>query len=121
MKLSKLIAFPIVSVFGLLFMVDVAVAQYGADSVLSDSLQTDRMTVLEVDRAAGRIVCLNGTPERIVHELHNGALVITPEGPRADLRFLNAGDIIKAELRDGRIDTIVILRRASDELASPEQ
>ena len=115
MKLLKPIGLGIGVVLGLLGMVDLAVAQN-----MTESLQTDRMTVVEVNKAAGRIVCLNGEPRIVAHEVHNGALVVADDGQRADLGFLNVGDVIKAEIRDGRIHKIVVLRRAWAELASPE-
>jgi len=46
--------------------------------------------------------------------------VVTDEDARAGLDALNPGDIIKIEPTGGRPERIVVLRRAWDELASPE-
>jgi hypothetical protein len=48
------------------------------------------------------------------------ALVVTEEARRADLTLLRAGDVIRAESRDGTIHTITVLRRAWRDLEGPE-
>jgi len=50
----------------------------------------------------------------------NEAKVVTDEKTATDLALLNKGDVIKADLRGGRIQRIVVLRHAWDETTSPE-
>ena len=45
---------------------------------------------------------------------------ITTERVKADLDFLNPGDIVKIELGAGSVERIVVVRRAWEEIASPE-
>ncbi len=90
---------------------------------LTDLLQTQRMTVLEVKKEAGRIYCLEADGLRVV-EFGNGApmpLVVTDTVQKGDLSLLRPGDVIKVESRNGRAHRITVLRRAADEIASPEQ
>jgi hypothetical protein len=47
--------------------------------------------------------------------------VVTDEKTTTDLALLNTGDVIKAELRAGQIQKIVVLRHAWHETTSPEQ
>jgi hypothetical protein len=82
------------------------------------------MTVLEVKAESGQIYCLEADGQLRVVEFQNGAvpLVIADGVQRADLRLLHAGDLIKVErAKDGRAHRIVVLRRASEEMTSPEQ
>ena len=118
MKFLKRIGLGIGVVLGLLGMVDLAVAQS-----MTGSLQTDRMTVLQVNKEAGQIYCLEADGRLRVVEFHNGAvpLIVTDKEQRADLRLLHAGDLIKVEGKDGRAHKIVVLRQAWAEQASPEQ
>jgi len=102
--------------FGLLLPVDVAVAED-----MTAAIQTGRMTVVEIDRQARRIVCKNGLGRLSQHVVTNEAKVASGEKTATDLSLLNTGDVIKAELRAGRIQRIVVLRHAWDETTSPEQ
>lgn len=87
---------------------------------LTDSIQTAEMTVIAIDYEARRIVCMDSTGQLRFHEVDPGAVVVT-DGVRAtDLRLLEAGDVIRAAARDGRIQGIRILRHAWSELESPE-
>jgi uncharacterized protein with FMN-binding domain len=103
-------------VLGFLLPADVALAE-----TLTATIQTGRMTVIEIDKPARRIVCMNSQGQVFVHKVTNEAIVVTDGWRTADLAGLTAGDIIKAELRDGRIQKIVVLRHAWHETASPEQ
>ncbi len=88
---------------------------------LTDLLQAHRMTVLEVKQNARQIYCLEADGRLRIVEFPDGAtpLIVTDTERRADLSLLRAGDVIKVE-RNGRAPTITILRRAADDIASPE-
>ena len=88
---------------------------------LAGVIQTGRMTVLEVNKEARQIVSLNSVGRVRVAEVSNKAMVVTEDKKAADLALLNAGDLIQVEPRDGQIQRIVVLRRAWQETASPEQ
>ena len=89
---------------------------------LTDALQSERMTVVEVNAAHGQIVCVNGKPEeRVVHRVASGVPVISEAGQKVGLGSLNPGDIIKAHVRDGQMRQIIILRRAWADIGAPEQ
>ena len=90
---------------------------------LTDFLQVGRMTVLEVNHEAGQIYCLeaDGTLRVVEFSKEATPLVVTDKEQRADLRILRAGDLIRVERKDGRAQKIMVLRRGSDEAATPEQ
>ena len=89
---------------------------------LTESLQSERMKVVEVNATHGQIVCVNGNPEkRIVHRVASGVPVIGEAGQKVGLGSLNPGDIIKAHVRDGQTRQIIILRRAWAELGASEE
>jgi len=88
---------------------------------LTGVIQTDRMTVLEVNKETHQIVSLNSVGRVRVAEVSTKAVVVTEDKKAADLALLNAGDLIQVESRDGQIQRIVVLRRAWQETASPEQ
>jgi len=88
---------------------------------LTGVIQTDRMTVLEVDKGARHIVSVDSVGRVRVAEVSDKAVVVTEDKAAADLALLNAGDLIQVEPRDGQIQRIVVLRRAWQEAASPEQ
>ncbi len=124
MKLVKRIGLAILVVVGLVFPLGQVTAQHATDSVLAESIQAGRMTVLGINAEAGRIYCLEADGRLRVVEFQAGALpMIVANGvQRADLRLLSSGDLIKVYRgADGRAQTIVVLRRASDEISSPEQ
>jgi len=87
---------------------------------LTDHIQTSRFVVVDVKHAEGRLR-VRGEAD-VCTELACSAhiLVVTDEDTKAGLDALNPGDIIKVEPADGRPERIVVLRRAWDELASPE-
>ncbi len=87
---------------------------------LSDEIQSSRLVVVEVKDAEGRLR-VRGEAD-VCTELSCSAqtLVVTAEDVRAGLDALAPGDIIKVEPAAGRLERIVVLRRAWDELASPE-
>ncbi len=75
-------------------------------ATLTEGLQTDRMTVVEVDRAAGRFKCAE----------HRRWM---PAAKRS-LRDIHPGDIVRVEMTAGQQRRLVVLREAADELGSPE-
>ena len=89
---------------------------------LTDSLQSERLTVVEVNATHGHIVSVDGNPEkRIVHRAASGVPVISEAGQKVGLGSLNPGDIIKAHVRDGQTQQIIILQRAWAEIGAPEE
>lgn len=90
---------------------------------LTDLLLAHRLTVLKVNTSAGQISCLDANGRLRVVELGNGALplVVADGVQRADLNLLTSGDVIKVERDGGRASKVTVLRRASDEIASPER
>ena len=86
---------------------------------LTDSLKQDRLNVVAVDKAAGRIRVKSEA--EVCSDLGcDGALVVTDEGQSNDLAKLNQGDIIMLETKNGRASQIRVVRRVYDEYSSPE-
>jgi uncharacterized protein with FMN-binding domain len=73
---------------------------------LTDQMQATRMTVVQVDKSAGKFLCAE----------HRKWTAVSS----ADLKAVSSGDIVKVERRDGQPSRITVLRHASDEIASPE-
>ena len=87
---------------------------------LSESIQQSRMTVVEVDKRRGRLR-VRGTADVCTDlSCSEHARVVTDEEVKADLDFLNPGDIVKIEPGVGSVERIVVVRRAWEEIASPE-
>jgi hypothetical protein len=116
MEILRRVGVGTVLAFGLLLPVDLAVAQD-----MTGAIQTGRMTVVEVNREARRIVCQNSRGRVSQLKVSNEAKVVTDEKTTTDLALMNTGDVIKAELRAGQIQKIVVLRHAWHETTSPEQ
>jgi hypothetical protein len=93
----------------------------GIPQNLTKAVQTGRLTVLEVDKEAQRLVSVNGLGRVRVAEVSNEAVVVTEDKKAADLASLTVGDLIRVEPSDGRIQRIVVLRHAWHETGSPEQ
>ena len=124
MELFKRVGFGVLLLVGLLAPVEGALAQHAPGSALTNSIQADRMMVLEVKKDAGQIYCLEADGRLRVVEFQNGPvpLIVRDKVQRADLSLLSAGDVIRVyRAQDGRAHTIMVLRRASEEMASPEQ
>lgn len=86
---------------------------------LTDLLQKSRLTVVSVDKAAGRLRVRDDAD--LCSDLScQGSLVVTEGESKADLGLINPGDIIKVESKDGRAEKIVVVRRAWQEFGSPE-
>ena len=73
----------------------------------TDSLQSDRLTVVKIDKASGAVL------------LKNGVSASWHSAGKRDIDGLGAGDIVRVSA-NGSGHTITILRRAADEIASPE-
>jgi hypothetical protein len=86
---------------------------------LTDSLKQNRLTVVAVDQAAGRIR-VRSEAEMCSDLSCEGTLVVSDEGQGQDLSTINAGDIITMEMKDGRPSQIRVVRRVYDEYSSPE-
>ena len=86
---------------------------------LTDLIQKSRLTVVAVDKEAGRLRVRDDS-EACTDLTCQGSLVVTEEESRADLGLINPGDIIKVESNAGRPEKIVVVRRAWEEYASPE-
>jgi hypothetical protein len=86
---------------------------------LTERLQTTRATVVEVDRARGRLRVRGAADACSEIACGDRTLVLSEEG-RAGLEALHPGDIVKIEPTETRPERIVIVRRAWDEIASPE-
>lgn len=86
---------------------------------LTDRIQKDRLTVVSVDKATGRLRVRDDS-DMCTDLTCQGTLVITEGESRADLGLINPGDIIKVESNAGRPEKIVVVRRAWDEFGSPE-
>ena len=87
---------------------------------LAEHIQRSRLMVVEVNRAAGRLRVRGEADACTELSCSSETLVVTDENSSAGLDALNPGDIIKVEPASGRLTRIVVLRRAWDELASPE-
>jgi len=75
-------------------------------SGLTERMQSERMTVVQVDRSRGRFLCAE-------HRRW------TPV-PKADVANLATGDIVSVAGRDGQVSRVRVVRKAAEELASPE-
>jgi len=87
---------------------------------LTEHIQSSRLVVVEVKRAEGRLRVRGEGDVCAELSCSEETLVVTDEDTKAGLDTLHPGDIIKVEPAGGRPDRIVLLRRAWDELASPE-
>jgi hypothetical protein len=86
---------------------------------LTDLLQKTRLTVVEVD-AAKRHLRVRGEADACSTLSCGERTVVLADEANGGLEALNPGDIIKVEPASGGTQTIVVLRRAWEEIASPE-
>jgi hypothetical protein len=84
---------------------------------LTDALESDRLTVVRVDKATGGVLLRNGVSVNWLQA--PGAIVVAPHTTKRDLGLLNTGDIVRVR-HDGSAQTIIILRSAADEIGSLE-
>jgi hypothetical protein len=85
----------------------------------TERLQATRLTVIEVDRARGRLRVRGEADACSEIACSEQTLVLTDEA-ESGLEALQPGDIVKVEPAGTRPERIVIVRRAWDETASPE-
>lgn len=85
----------------------------------TDWLQRSRLTVVDVDATRRRLRVRGEADACSEVACGESTLVLADEGS-AGLEALNPGDIIKIEPANGRAERIVVLRRAWEEIASPE-
>jgi len=116
MKLRRRGGVGLVFLLGLLARIDPVVAED-----MTTRIQTARMTVMEINKGARQIVCVNSQGRVHVHKVTNEAVVIADDKKTTDLASLSTGDVIKAELRGGQIQKIVVLRHAWHETMGQEQ
>jgi hypothetical protein len=76
--------------------------------------------VVEVDKGRGLLRVKDAADACSDLSCSKQALVVTEVEARADLGILNPGDIVKVEPAAGPVQKIVVLRRAWEEIASPE-
>jgi hypothetical protein len=74
---------------------------------ITERLQTDRMTVLNVDRTSGSFQCVE----------HRTWTPVSKDS----LAGVAQGDIVRVEKAPGQRARLVVVRTASDELSSMEQ
>lgn len=80
-----------------------------------------RMTVLNVDEKAGRLVAVNANG-RVLESEVGGLTEVVAEGRLIGrVASLQAGDVIRFEPAAGQVQKIVLLRHAGQPLESPEQ
>lgn len=87
---------------------------------LTEWLQQSRLTVVAVDKNQGRVLVRNHTDVCTEVSCHEHTVVVSDQDMGGTLEALIPGDIIKVEPASGRAEKIVVLRRAWEELASPE-
>jgi len=79
------------------------------------------MTVMEINRDARQIVCVNSQGRFTVHKVTAKAVSSATTRRPPTWRRFSTGDVIKADLRSGQIREIVVLRHAWHEAAGMEQ
>jgi hypothetical protein len=87
---------------------------------ITDALQQQRVIVVAVDAQNGRVRVKGATDICSDVSCTGQTLICCDEGASPDLDTLNPGDVVKLEGPEGRPERIVVVRRAWDELTSPE-
>ena len=80
-----------------------------------------RLTVLDVDEKAGRLVAVNGSGRVLESEVDRRTVVVTEGKPVGRVALLQAGDVIRLEPATGQVHTIVLVQHAGRQLESPDQ
>jgi hypothetical protein len=86
---------------------------------LTEWLQKTRLTIVEVD-ATRRRLRVRGEADACSELACGERTVVVADEVRGGLEALSPGDIIKVEPASGGAQTIVVLRRSWEEIASPE-
>jgi hypothetical protein len=87
---------------------------------LTDWLQMSRLLVVGVDASTGALRVRGAADACTELSCSEHTLVVTDDGAAPGLTRLHPGDIIKIEPTLARPEKIVVVRRAWEELASPE-
>jgi hypothetical protein len=88
---------------------------------VTGAVQQRRLTVLEVNEGAGRLVSLTAAGHVLVTDLSRDPFVVTEAGGAGSLARLKPGDVVRIEPMSGRTQRIVVLRHGWQELESPEK
>lgn len=88
---------------------------------LTGSVQQRRLTVLEVNEKARRLVSRNGAGRVLVTELGRDPYVVTEDRGAGSLALLQPGDVVRVDPVNGQARLIVVLRHAWQEAESPEK
>lgn len=86
----------------------------------TELLKRDRYIVVAADPLTRRVRLRSEADICTDLSCAEGTVVVTEDGPGADLRSLNAGDIVRVSTAAGRAPEITVVRRVWDELSSPE-
>jgi hypothetical protein len=87
---------------------------------VTEWLQQSRLIVVEVDRDHGRLRVKSDADVCADLPCQEKTVVVADDQAGYDLAALHPGDIIKVIPPTGAPETIVVLRRVWEELASPE-
>lgn len=88
---------------------------------LTAAVQQRRLTVLEVNEGAGRLVSLSAAGRVLVTDLADAPFVVTEENGAGSLALLKPGDVVRIEQAHGKAQRIVVLRHGWQEMESPEK
>jgi hypothetical protein len=88
---------------------------------LTAAVQQRRLTVLEVNERAGRLVSLNAAGRVLVTELDHNPFVVTKDSGAGSLALLKPGDVVRIDQTNGKAQRIVVLRHGWQEMESPEK
>jgi hypothetical protein len=84
---------------------------------LTDSLKHERFSVVDVDRAAGRLRVR--AVENVCTDVSCEGARIYDESGLSGLDRIYPGDTVTMEHRDGRLREVTVVRRAYDEYSGP--
>jgi hypothetical protein len=87
---------------------------------LSELIQQSRLTIVAVDKSRGGLRVRGAGDVCTDLSCSERAVVQTDEETKAGLDLLNPGDIVKIEPATGPAEKIIVVRRAWEEIASPE-
>jgi hypothetical protein len=93
----------------------------GAAGGLTASVQQRRLTVLEVNERARRLVSVNGAGRVLVTDLGRDPYVVTADHGAGSLALLQPGDVVRVDPVNGQARLIVVLRHGWQEAESPER
>lgn len=100
---------------------DADVSTPAASQGVTGAVQHRRLTILEVNERAGRLVSLTGAGRVLVTDLSRDPFVVTEDSGAGSLALLKPGDVVRIEPMNGRTQRIVVLRHGWQELESPEK